>query len=268
MKYYPKWSVLSLVANGLFVLAIAGLLWRKDIFSTPSMSNVSVASVSVPTATPTPVLGERLYLNYAQWVELLEQEAQVVAKGKQENLYILLGDSISLWFPPEYLPPEEVWLNQGISGETSLGLLRRLELLDDTNPKAIFIMIGINDLLRGVKTDTIVSNQKLAIRYLRRTHPNTKLVVQSILPHGAEKATWEGRDRLLKIPNSQIDEINQRLSAIAAEEDAIYLDLYSLFADEQGNLRTELSTDGLHLNPKGYQLWRLALQICNQLEIE
>jgi lysophospholipase L1-like esterase len=72
----------------------------------------------------------------------------------------------------------------------------------------------------------------------------------------------------LEIPNSRILEINQRLQAIAESEDAIYLDLYPLFADTEDNLNMELSTDGLHLNPQGYLIWHYALQVTDQLVLD
>jgi lysophospholipase L1-like esterase len=140
--------------------------------------------------------------------------------------------------------------------------------LDKTQPEVIFVLIGINDLIRGVKDETILANQELIISYLRRVHPQAKIVVQSILPHSGEKVTWEGRDRLLAIPNSRIRELNQELKAIADNEGVIYLDLYPLFADSDGNLKTELSTDGLHLSPQGYLVWRNALLVFNQLVLE
>jgi lysophospholipase L1-like esterase len=96
-------------------------------------------------------------------------------------------------------------------------------------------------------------------------HPQAQIVVQSILPHSAEDATWEGRDRLLAIPNRRIRELNERLETIAESEGAIYLDLYPLFANSRGTLKIELSTDGLHLNAQGYLIWSNALQILDQL---
>jgi lysophospholipase L1-like esterase len=219
-------------------------------------------------ADSVPELGPRHQLNYQQWVELLGQEAEVAAKQQPKHLTILVGDSLSLWFPSEMLPRERSWLNQGISGETSSGLLNRLALLDQTQPDAIFIMIGINDLIRGIDDETILANQQLIVRYLRRVHPQAKIILQSVLPHSAEKVTWEGRDRLLIIPNSRIRNLNERLKAIAKEENAIYLDLYPLFSDTKGNLKTELSTDGLHLNSQGYLVWRNALLVFNQLVLE
>jgi lysophospholipase L1-like esterase len=73
---------------------------------------------------------------------------------------------------------------------------------------------------------------------------------------------------LLKIPNSRIRELNRQIKAIAQDEGIIYLDLYPLFADTEGNLQIELSTDGLHLNPQGYVVWRNALLVLSQLVLE
>ncbi len=255
------------------MLVIALVLLRKydlsmasPIFHSAAVMRLSeqksAASASVPD------LGPRHQLNYQQWVELLGREAEVAAKQQPKHLTILAGDSLSLWFPNDMLFPERSWLNQGISGETSRGLLNRLDLLDKTQPEAIFVMIGINDLIRGIEDETILANQEMIIRYLRRVHPRSKIIIQSILPHSAEKATWEGRDRLLAIPNTRIRAINERLKVIAKQEDVIFLDLYPLFADNEGNLKRELSSDGLHLNPQGYSVWRNALLVFNQLVLE
>jgi lysophospholipase L1-like esterase len=266
-KTFPVWAIFSLAANGLLVLAIAWAQLREDRWSISSPVSQSAAATHLSNLPPDSVqeLGPRLHLNYQQWVDLLGREAEVVALQQPRHLSILLGDSLSLWFPVQLLSSERNWLNQGISGETSAGLLNRLDLLDKTQPEVIYVMIGINDLIRGVKDQTILANQELIIRYLRRVHPQTKIIVQSILPHSADQATWEGRDRLLVIPNSRIRELNQQLKAIAEEEGAIYLDLYPLFADANGNLKTELSTDGLHLSPQGYLVWRNAMLVLNEL---
>ena len=251
------------------MLAITLLLLR-DQWTIPSsqasapttqLSPIDQKSVTVPE------IGQRHQLSYQQWVNLLGREAKVAATHQSKHLTILAGDSLSLWFPTELLPTERVWLNQGISGETSAGLLKRLALFDQTQPDVVFVMIGINDLLRGVKDETILANQQQILRYLRQAHPQAQIVVQSILPHCGAKSTWEGRDRLLKIPNQHIQEINRQLAVIAQTEGVLYLDLHPLFTDAQGNLRSDLSTDGLHLSSQGYLVWRSALQLFSQLKL-
>lgn len=254
-------------------MGLSWVLLPHAQFSIPYPIKKSAATTQAPKSTPNeppppPELGPRHQLNYQQWVGLLKKEADVIASSQPEHLAILLGDSLSLWFPNELLPKETTWLNQGISGETSAGVINRLNLLDKTKPDVIFVMIGINDLIRGVDDRTILNNQELIIHNLRRVHPKAQIVLQSILPHGAEKATWQRRDRLLEIPNSRIQQLNQRLKAIAQSQGAIYLDLYPLFAEESGNMNMALSTDGLHLSPKGYLVWHYALQIVNQMVMD
>ncbi|MCW6035546.1 lysophospholipase [Spirulina subsalsa FACHB-351] len=265
-KRYSQLSLFSLAANGLLLLVL-GLLWQRDgAVSEVALASFSGASMQLLAKTPIPSdVGQQHKLNYQQWVDLLGQEAAVIADKRPENLAILLGDSITLWFSKDYLPGNYTWLNQGISGENTVGLLRRLNLLDTTQPQVIYVMIGINDILRGTGDETILANHRLIVSHLKRSHPRSRIVLQSILPHSAEQATWEGRDRLLKIPNQRIRNLNRQLEAIAKNEQIYFLDLYPLFADAQGNLKIELSTDGLHLNGEGYKVWSTALQIFNQV---
>ncbi|HLO50592.1 MAG TPA: SGNH/GDSL hydrolase family protein [Kamptonema sp.] len=277
-KTPPAWALLSLATNGLLLVSITLLVMRDRKLQENSQANASMTTASLQekmlggssggSGQNQPLLGPRHKWTYQQWVAQLGREAEAAGANKPERLTILAGDSLSMWFPPKLLPVERSWLNQGISGETSAGLLKRLQIFDRVQPETIFLMIGINDLIRGIGEETILANHRQMIRDLRWVHPHSQIVVQSILPHGGNRASWEGRDRLLAIPNSQIRDLNRRLKEVANSENALYLDLYPLFSDTNGNLRLELSTDGLHLNEQGYLVWRSALQLFSQLELE
>ncbi|TAE61321.1 MAG: G-D-S-L family lipolytic protein [Nostocales cyanobacterium] len=262
-KQFPLWGFFLLVTNGILMLAIVLLVFRQQALTNALADNTSLQPVSFNTQSKslTPELGPRHKLNYQQWQDILKQEAKAVAAKPQENLTILAGDSLTLWFPPELLPEDRNWLNQGISGETSAGLLKRLEYFDNTKPEIILVMIGINDLIRGVKDEEILDNQRQIISYLRKQHPQSKIFLQSILPHGSETATWEGKDKFLNMPNTRIRNLNKELEKIADQQGVEYLNLYPLFSNNKGDMRPEFSTDGLHLNPQGYTVWRTALQI-------
>ena len=266
----PAWAFISLFTNCLLLFSLILVVGKQQGNNRflGTMTAVSNQTSSKNQATTTLAsMGKRHKLNYQQWVDILKQEAKVVAEKPPSNLFILAGDSLSLWFPPELLPGEKHWLNQGISGEKSQGLLKRLNLFDKTQPEVIFVMIGINDLIAGVSDREILDNQEKIVNYLQKAHPKTEIVVQSILPHGAQKSTWEGKDKLLNTPNSRIRKLNEQLLAIAKKRDVKFLNLYPLFADSEGNLRLELSTDGLHLNSQGYIVWRTALQLYDQMEL-
>ena len=274
----PAWALLSLATNGLLLVTVALLVMRDRLISHSAQASNSMTAtsfqekileqVSGGMGQNQPVLGPRHKWTYEQWVAQLGREAEAVAVNKPERLTVLAGDSLSMWFPPNLLPGDRIWLNQGISGETSAGLLKRLQIFDRVKPETIFLMIGINDLIRGIGEETILANHRQMIRDLRWVHPHSQIIVQSILPHGGDRASWEGRDRLLAIPNSYIRDLNRQLKEVANSENALYLDLYPLFADTNGNLRLELSTDGLHLNEQGYLVWRSALQVFSQLELD
>lgn len=252
------------------MLAVILLIWQQQrltaffgITTSPEPINLNN---SLQIATPD--LGRRHQLTYQEWLDILKQEAKVAADQHPPHLTILAGDSLSLWFPPELLPEGKNWLNQGISGETSNGLLKRLKIFDRTQPEVIFVMIGINDLIRGISNEEILDNQRQIINYLQKTHPTAQIIVQSILPHGAEEATWKGRDKLLAVANNRIRELNRQLQSISIKKGVKYLDLHPLFTNKQGNLRREFTTDGLHLSPEGYMVWRSALQIYSEIELK
>jgi lysophospholipase L1-like esterase len=200
------------------------------------------------------IAANKSQLTYEDWKNLLSFEAKVMAQEQgKKSLGILLGDSLSLWFPQESLPSDRLWLNQGISGDTSGGIVKRLSAFSKTKPDVIYIMAGINDLRRGLTDETILRNHRKMLRNLREAHPQAKIFVQSILP-----------TRLPNIPNKRIRNINHHLALIAKQENAHYLNLYQWFTDFRGNLREELTTDGLHLSREGYEVWKSTL---NQLSV-
>lgn len=278
LRLLPAWVMLSLSANAILLVMLLASLPRQ---TAPQAATMPVTNAAPPSpqesnlgqsaSNQSAQFGTRQQLTYEQWLDQLKQEAKVATEQKPDRLTVLAGDSISLWFPNDLLPEGRTWLNQGISGETSAGLLKRLSLFDQTEPETIFVMIGINDLLRNVSNQTadqeLLENQRQIITALKKDHPQSQIVVQSILPHAAE-SVWEGRDRLLALSNQRIQEINEQLETLARQEGVYFLDLYPLFADPQGDLRPELSTDGLHLSPMGYQTWKIALQVYSREVLE
>lgn len=270
LQQVPPWALLSLAMNGLLFITVLVVVRQLSLNADPQASvlpqaNAFTADSAADSAAEAfaPDLGDRHYLDYQQWVSLLEQEASAIAARNAPRQNILLGDSLTLWFPQELLPGRKTWINQAISGENSDGLRQRLYILDQTKPETIFIMIGINDLIWDKPADRLLENTQEIVAYLRQRHPNSKIVLQSILPHGGAAATWEGRDRLVALPNQRIRTVNDQLQQIAADYNATYLDLYPLFANGDGNLRADLTTDGLHLNWQGYMIWRTAIALAN-----
>jgi len=184
---------------------------------------------------------------YEQWQSLLIQEAKALAYGQGNNpLSVIVGDSLTMWFPPDKLSKNNLWLNQGISGENTTQILRRLKYKDfsQTRPDRIYVMAGINDLRQGVADQTILNNHRQIMRQLRKDYPQAEIIVQSILP-----------TRFASIADRRLRYLNQQLEIITAQEGVSFLDIYDVFLNQEGQLRRELTTDGIHLSRAGYEAW-------------
>lgn len=157
---------------------------------------------------------------------------------------VFLGDSITAGGPWEELFPGIRVRNRGIGGDTTDGVLRRLEQVTSGGPAKVFLLIGTNDLARGASEAEIVAGIEEILDGLKQQTPDTEVYLQSVLPRGAGY-----RD--------EIEALNARLAEVAIEMGAAWVDLYPAFLDEgTGAIRAELSNDALHLLGPGYTLWR------------
>lgn len=145
--------------------------------------------------------------------------------------------------------------NRGISGDNSAGVLHRIEEVAKRKPARVFLMIGVNDLARNVAGDSVVKNILLIAAYLKQQTPSTKLFVQSILPVNDAFGKFGGHTN----KGVLVKQVNEKLRQQSAAYSFTYIDVHTLFADESGKLRKELTNDGLHLNGKGYLHWKHAI---------
>lgn len=139
--------------------------------------------------------------------------------------------------------------NRGIAGDGSNGVLARLDELIFYKPEAVYLKIGINDLFNmhyenEVPSASYVGENILKItNILHKALPETKLYVQSLLP----------TDKVFLI--EPIDEVNEIIRSSANFGIYKLLDLHEAFANDQGLLREDYTTDGTHLSEAGYQKW-------------
>lgn len=142
-------------------------------------------------------------------------------------------------------------INRGISGDVTYGILARLDEVLASKPKKIFLLSGVNDMKRGTPNDVILANFKRMIVMVKTQSPKTKLYMQSLLPvnEAMLPATYT------QVKNSKINDLNQKLEALCREMGVFYINLHPAFADEKGNMKKELSLDGLHLKHASYVYW-------------
>jgi len=157
---------------------------------------------------------------------------------------VMLGDSITArgeW--AEFFPGASI-ANRGISGDTTTGILSRLDQITDIKPKAVFIMAGINDLVLGESTSKIILNYQKIISTLSDAGAN--VVVQSTL-YVSKKS---------RLPNnSKIFTINENLKDYCStKNECEFIDLNTSMSPK-GILDQNYTGDGIHLTGKGYIAW-------------
>ena len=165
-----------------------------------------------------------------------------------EHEIIFLGNSITDNCEWAELFQDPNVKNRGIGGDDTDGILERLEEVTSSRPDKIFLMIGTNDLAYGKTVAHVLENYRKIIEQIRKDSPTTLLFIQSVLP--VEDAIHYTR------PTASIMEINKRLVELAKEFNLEYIDLFPLFATSENKLNLDYSLDGLHLNGKGYEVWK------------
>lgn len=189
-----------------------------------------------------------------EWIRLFSKEKEVY-RGKRR--IALVGDSITLAFPPELLNKKV--LNQGISGESSLGLVLRPSLISEADVDKAFVMIGINDLLKGESVQSIINNiEKFVSLVNTLAYKNkTKVYIQSILPKALPEdlgsTNLEYKKKILNVQNKDVIEINNYLKF--NQKGFQFIDVYSHLQNSQGALKKAYTTDGIHLSYEGYKVW-------------
>ncbi|HCN13305.1 GDSL-type esterase/lipase family protein [Alistipes sp.] len=166
---------------------------------------------------------------------------------------VFLGNSITEqgWWNVLFRDPKVV--NRGIGGDNTFGMLDRLPGILAAQPSKIFLMAGINDITGGQSTETIAANIARMADMVHAEAPACRLYVQSVLPVSTKRLAYP----YMKGHNARVAPLNERLRALCAERGwCTFVDLVPLVSDADGELRKELTKDGIHLQPAAYMLWR------------
>ena len=156
-------------------------------------------------------------------------------------------------------------VNRGISGDYTAGILKRLDEILFYKPKSVFLMIGINEFFADNSEKPEVNPENVAKDILKiadiitKHSPKTKVFIHTILPINNDQYIKMKevnynflQDNYIPSINSQVKETNSILKSNGRYE---VIDLHSIFIDEAFKLNSKLSSDGVHLNKNGYNLW-------------
>ena len=176
---------------------------------------------------------------YANKLVLYAEENEKYADYEVDVAFI--GDSLTDGYVVEYYYPEYKVENRGIGGDTTYGLLARLDVsVYQLKPKVIVMLIGANNF------DTMLEDYESIIIGIRENLPETKLVICSLTSMGQE---W-GKN------NQKAAFNNVKIRAYAEKYGCPYVDLFTALLNfETNEIYEHYTTDGGHLTPAGYEVF-------------
>lgn len=165
---------------------------------------------------------------------------------------IFLGNSITDGAEWSELLGSSKVKNRGISGDVTEGVLFRLNEVTRSRPRMVFLLIGINDLSRGIVKDSVFTNICTISKKIRTDSPKTQVFVQSILPVNDSYGLFKTHTN----KTAEVMWINDQLKNYCKREKFQYVDLFNLLKSQDSNLlNPKFTNDGLHLTGDGYLRW-------------
>lgn len=124
-------------------------------------------------------------------------------------------------------------INAGVSGDTTAGGLARIDWSLDGNPDAVIIVLGGNDLLRGLDPDATYRNLEAIINRFKAEN-------MAVLLAGMQAPRNFGTD--------YVDDFDQVYTRLAARGDVVF---YPFFLDGVAMVPDLNLSDGMHPNEAG-----------------
>jgi lysophospholipase L1-like esterase len=148
--------------------------------------------------------------------------------------------------------------NFGVRGNETTDVIARVPSVTRRHPDTIFFMVGTNDALRGRDLDRSVNAFIETVHLLRQQNPQATIYVETVLPVTDRIATpnplLQGQGRVAAV-NDWINQFNRRIATVADNHSVFLIDLHTDFLRD-GQLIPEYTPDGIHLNARGYWVWR------------
>lgn len=161
---------------------------------------------------------------------------------------VFIGDSITEDANWEDIFPNYRVANRGIGGDTSDGIVERMDSIISTKASKAFIMVGVNDLTKRTSIDVIFNNYQQIIAPLLAN--DISVYLQSTLYVATRGEEF----------NLSIAMLNQKLESFAAQNNKLaYINLNKTLSVNRA-LKSDFSEDGVHLNAQGYKAWKDAIK--------
>ena len=198
---------------------------------------------------------------------LLKEQEKIQTKYRHLNQVsivepdiLFIGDSIVEYYPlQELFGTSKTIVNRGIRGYQTGPLLENLDAhLYGGAVDKIVLLIGTNDIGKDVPVNEALNNLEAIIQSIARDYPLTEIKLLSILPVNEGE---EYKQTVYIRTNEKIQKWNQAYQElVSAYMQVEFVPIFDSLIDQEGQLKKEYTTDGLHLNVAGYQILTKSLK--------
>lgn len=167
-----------------------------------------------------------------------------------ENAVLCVGSSsIRMWHTAlsEDLAPLTV-IGRGFGGSNTNDLLHFAgRIVIRYKPRAVMIYEGDNDIAQGIKPYEVRAAYEVLIDKIEDDLPDCRVYLLAVKPSPKRWDFWP-----------KMAQVNEMLAELAEDNETVtYIDIATPMLDVDGKPRADLFIkDNLHLNRKGYELWR------------
>ncbi|MGE6796023.1 arylesterase [Psychrobacter okhotskensis] len=166
---------LSLIKRSIFSVTIG--IFSIALLLSGCQKPAETEAANEPQTTETATVNKPVVVEGAASISATDQEEK-----SQPITILALGDSLTegLGVDPEDNYPAQLEaklkqmgytnvdvVNSGLSGETSTGLVNRLDWVSQTEPDITILTIGANDAIRGLDVATVEKNIRTAVKHLQ-----------------------------------------------------------------------------------------------------
>ena len=198
---------------------------------------------------------------------LLKEQEKIQTKYRHLNQVsvvepdiLFIGDSIVEYYPlQELFGTSKTIVNRGIRGYQTGLLLENLDAhLYGGAVDKIVLLIGTNDIGKDVPVNEALNNLEAIIQSIAHDYPLTEIKLLSILPVNESE---EYKQTVYIRTNEKIKKWNQAYKELASAYMQVeFVPVFDSLIDQEGQLKKDYTTDGLHLSVTGYQVLTKALK--------
>jgi lysophospholipase L1-like esterase len=161
------------------------------------------------------------------------------------------SSSFTLWKDvQDYFPGKKI-LNRGFGGSSLTHLIEYAnDIIFPYEPSQIVIYSGENDIAGGASAQVTYERFKTVYRIIREKLPEVPMLYVSMKPSPSRMKYY-----------NEMTEANKMISDFIKKEKNIkYVDVHSKMMKKNYPISEIFTADSLHMNAKGYQIWKKKIQ--------